>query len=917
MDPATDSPYNDARPTTFSAWSNSMISCREMPLRAAATLHQLSHTPPNGRNMHWIGLGCLAILLGCFRTAMAEEPLFPFVVSYDAPASVSNVSGWLQRPAGGQGFLREVNGHLATDAGPIRLWATNLCFNGCFPTQENALRVAARIASLGINCVRLHHMDSHSIWGKSPNKLTIDSDQLARLDYLIYQLKQHGVYVDINLHVSRWFDKAEGFGGRTERPHYDKGLDNFEPRMLDLQKKYARDLLTHVNPHTKTAYTDEPAVACVEINNENALFSTWNNGELDELPDPYAATFRGLWNAWLRKKYGDTAHVRQVWNVGDQPLGGEMLTNGDFSRPFGTPWSLERDDQTVCDATVRPDGPDGRPCLELVVKRSGRESWRPQLVQGNFPVAKGNPYTLTFSLRSDQPRSMHVNCMQNHAPWRHLGCSAAVKVGPKWKQYRFTFVASETDAKMRISFSGFVPGTHALSGVSLRPGGIVGLSANERLEDDGVQVVRRREMSVTPPVRNDFIDFLWDTENAYWPAMHRFLKEELKVRPLVIGTQLGYSPVHIQAKLDFLDNHAYWQHPHFPGKPWDMNNWTVRNTALVNSPGGTLTSLAARRVAGRAYTITEYNHPQPNQYAAEGFVMAAAFGAFQRWDGIFSFAYSHNEHYEPKRIESFFDIKGETPKLVHMPACVAMFLRGDVAPAKELLTAVLSPEAERNMLRESLNAWSLTTDRFGLESRQSLLHAIALDVKNTSAATPAVPPLAKEANRFVSDTGELCWDLTRPGAGYFTVNTARTKLFTGFVAGRTFELGNVRLAIGPTQLDWATVSMVCLEGPGFDRPGRILVAASGLAQNQGAKLERRGRENVTLGRQWGSEPVMCEGVPLRVTLPVTAARVKVFPLDPSGGRQVAIPATDVGGKAEIALEPKYRTLWYEIELAGP
>src|SRR5208283_3135369 len=119
-------------------------------------------------------------------------------------------------------------------------------------------------------------MDNHSIWGDSPNHLTIDPKRLERLDYLIFQFKRNGIYVDINLHVSRWLGVAEGFVAQKQRPNYDKGLDNFEPRMIDLQKKYARDLLAHVNPYTDSRYAAEPAVAFVEINNENALFSQWS-----------------------------------------------------------------------------------------------------------------------------------------------------------------------------------------------------------------------------------------------------------------------------------------------------------------------------------------------------------------------------------------------------------------------------------------------------------------------------------------------------------------------------------------------------------------------------------------------------------------------------------------------------------------
>ena len=46
-------------------------------------------------------------------------------------------------------------------------------------------------------------------------------------------------------------------------------------RLLQLQRDYARKLLTHYNPYTKSEYRNEPAVACVEIVNENSLVEFW------------------------------------------------------------------------------------------------------------------------------------------------------------------------------------------------------------------------------------------------------------------------------------------------------------------------------------------------------------------------------------------------------------------------------------------------------------------------------------------------------------------------------------------------------------------------------------------------------------------------------------------------------------------
>ncbi len=880
---------------------------------------------------------CLGLSVVCDSVFAADHPpLFPFVVSYEAPQNITNISDWLERPAGKHGFVRASGGRLvvATAQGerPIRFWATNLCFEGCFPDKQQAERLAARLARLGINCVRMHHMDNYSIWGRSPNKTIIDAEKLDRLDYLIYQLKQHGIYTNINLQVSRWLDEKEGFPHRQLRPTYDKGLNNFEPRMIELQKKYARDLLTHVNPYTKTAYVNEPAIAFVEINNENALLHDW--GALDNLTDPYATTYRKLWNKWLRNKYGSTDKLRKAWNVIDAPLGEEMLRGGDFSVPLPGPWSLETDKQTKVQWSVEHDLPGGRRYLRIVVERLGEVAWRPQLSQSGFAVKKGQPYTLSFSIRSGKPGTIRVNCMMAHDPWERLGLDAEIAVGPEWRKVTHTFIADRDDFPARLTFTSLKPGTYELAEVSLRPGGSYGLEKGQTLEDDTVAVPRRGQSTLTETGRADFADFLWETERDYWWGMYRFLKEELKVQSMVAGTQLGWSTPHIQAGLDYIDAHSYWQHPRFPGRPWDPANWTVNNSALVNSPPGTLGGLANRRVLGMPYTVSEYNHPEPNQYSAEGFPMIAALGAFQGWDGIFSFAYSHNADFEPRRIAAFFDIKSVTPKLVHMPACAAMFLRGDVTPANKSLAVPLPPEAERQRVRQDLSARRLSAADFGWDSRYCLLHGVGVDLgpraravyagTNKDSTTTSGPistraderslpaQLPADLKQFRSDTGQIIWDVSQPSAGYFLVDTPRTKLFTGFVRSRVFELGNIKLKVGPTRLDWATVSMVCIDGQGFDKPGRILIAATGLAQNSGAQLEQLPGGNVTLGNRWGNEPVLCEGIPAEITLPASATRVKLFALDESGNRRDSIPVGQKENRALLALDPKHATLWYEV-----
>jgi hypothetical protein len=228
--------------------------------------------------------------------------LFPFVLPWDdASHSAPNVSAWLDKPAGAQGFVTARDGHLFAGRNRIRFFGVNVAFGGNFPSHADAEKIAARMAKFGINCVRFHHMDT----GTAPagllktDRLTLDREMLDRLDYFIAQLKKNGIYADLNLHVGREYP---GFAKWDGAPGYFKGVDNFFPPMIAQQRDYARALLAHVNPYTGASYANEPAVALIEINNENGLVNEWNNGALDAMPDPYAADLRRQWNEWLAKK---------------------------------------------------------------------------------------------------------------------------------------------------------------------------------------------------------------------------------------------------------------------------------------------------------------------------------------------------------------------------------------------------------------------------------------------------------------------------------------------------------------------------------------------------------------------------------------------------------------------------------------
>ncbi|HEX8204081.1 MAG TPA: carbohydrate binding domain-containing protein [Isosphaeraceae bacterium] len=831
----------------------------------------------------------------------AAAPLFPFVLPWDDDRpGVTDLSGWLDRPAGRHGPVVTRDGHLYAGPDRLRLFGVNLCFGANVPRPEDAEKVAARLAKLGINCVRFHHMDSQ----RAPNGLlaadgrTLDPGQLDRLDHLIARLKERGIYADLNLHVSRNYPDAPPW---PDGPSFFKGVDNFVPRLIAWQRQYARDLLTHRNAYTNSRYADEPAVALVEINNENGLLSEWWGGRLDEMPEPYAAELARQWNAWLEARYPDAAALRTAWGAKDEPLGAEMLVNGDFAQGQ-RPWLLEQ--HGTARAAVRAAGdPKG---VRIEVRQPGQQNWHVQWVQGAPRLRGDQPYTLAFRARADGPTRIRVNAMQAHAPWQHLW-SAEVPLTTAWKEFRFTFEPSESEDDARITFTGFGAraGAVELAEASLPPGGALGLAPGEA--PGKIAIVRKRDFaSRTAAAQRDWIRFLYEVERRYWTGMARFLKEDLGVKGLVVGTQMGWSPFPIQAQLDVIDSHAYWQHPEFPGRPWDPANWTVANIPMTGAAdGGTLPRLALSRVAGKPFLCTEYNHAAPNTYGSEAFLLLSAFAAVQDWDGLFAFAYSHRcDDWDRGQIPSFFDIDQHPTKLVTLAAASALFRRGDLLSPRGRVVAPADHEQVIEALRRS-GPRALGAGTFGVSRAEALRGPVGVTLPGAAAGSAAA---ADPAPR-----GRFSW--WRDGPGVVTIAAPRSKAVIGSIDAGPFDLDDgVIVAPEPNRQGWAAITLTVMEGTDFSSPGRLLVTATGYAEN--TAMGWKDAAQTSVGRDWGRRPSLVEGIPATITLPVAAARIRAWSLDERGGRRDEVAARPVQGHALLAIGPEHRTLWYEIEI-GP
>lgn len=813
--------------------------------------------------------------------ATAHAELFPFSMPWDdASANLTNLSSWNHKPAGKFGPVRVEQGHLFAGSERIRFLGVNIVFGAAFPTRDEADKMAARLARFGINAVRFHHLDSRP----APDGLlqkdmkTLDPAQLERFDYFVSALKREGIYSNINLHVGRKYPGFADWGDDT--PKYWKGVDLFFPPMIAMQKDYASSLLHHRNPYTGNRYAEESAVALVEINNENGLIREWQQGNLDGMTEPYLGELNRRWLSWLKKRYRNSAGLRAGWGGRERELGRDMLGERINVRGSESGWNLQLQGGAQAQLEEEESG-----ALRLDLQKSGNENAHIQLHQGQLNLKGEEPYTLGLRLRADRPMKLAVTVMQGHAPWQRLW-SQEISVTEDWQSWRPTFalIKAEENARFTITGMGQKQGKLWLGGVTLQPGGILGLRPGEGLDSDTISVPKTSDFaSLTPQGQRDWLTFLWETEAAYWQGMHAYLRDELGVKAPIIGTQVSYSPAPIQGALDVVDGHAYWQHPRFPGKPWDGENWQISNSPMAGvSTGGTIPDLALRRVPGKPFVVTEYNHPAPSLYQAEALPLIAAWGAMQDWDGVFVYSYgSHTRNLNPGWISGYFDSQANPVKMASLISSAALLRRGDVTAPPARMGAVADTPRWIEAMRMT----------------GKLAGADALGAARTSAL---YGPVSLAGETTVRST-ELNWGATS------TIDTLRSKAVIGARAG-VISLSGLDFELLDSQ-KWGVLSATVLEGKDFATPGRILLSALGRVENTGQKW--RDDKKTSLGRDWGQAPVLAEGLAARIVLPVAANRVDVWALDERGNRREALPVSG-SDHAVIELDARYRTLWYEV-----
>jgi hypothetical protein len=326
---------------------------------------------------------------------------------------------------------------------------------------------------------------------------------------------------------------------------------------------------------------------------------------------------------------------------------------------------------------------------------------------------------------------------------------------------------------------------------------------------------------------------------------------------------------------------------------------------MVNAPErSTVMTLGRVAVRDKPFIVSEVNHPYPNEFASEGIPILAAYGAFQDWDGIFWYSFSHSEPstWKPSP-PGFFDIRQDPGKMAQTAAAALLFERGDILPARQTVNRSYSPAQVAAGLRLAAREGPFFTP--GFPPLLPLVHGTRVAGFELEAQYPTLPV----GEKLLSDTGELTWFVQPPGQGLVVVDSPRTQSVIGYVQHHTPKTRNLLVEPGTP---FCAVSLQSLDNNPIGKAPRLLLTAVARVSNQGMVWN----EKRTTTTETGTAPVLIEPVTGSLTLrnlaPARAVRLQA--LD-GGGLPLGQPFNATGTpEAWRTVLGAPATVWYLVHV---
>lgn len=838
-----------------------------------------------------------------------------------------------EAPAGMHGMLGTTDdGRFRfADGTPARFVGVTLEWSACLPDSAQAVVMAARLAKLGVNLVRVRYFENTFAWGAAISVLdpvadfrALHPERMRRFDWLVHQLRAHGTYLYLTLQSARAPLGSDGFGELADSSLWlGAGLYHLYPQGRATLKSHARLLLDHVNPFTGRAYRDEPAVAMIELMERGSILSLWRQGFTDHINGAYRFSFDHarrldtLFAEHLTTRYGGDDALAAAWRVSAPPGGfPNVVQEGSFEGDFQRYWEAGSfDGPTVTPILTQNDSvPDGDVAMTLRVRNTAGTITQAYLRQ-DVPLEYNTLYRLSFRARSSNAAGRSVALLAYETTdGSFAGLQSVVSVSNSWGAHEATFLTPRVmNGPVAIYlFFGDIDDDLSIDDVQLRAIEPGGLQPGEHPADATVQRVPHgstANLLLSTRRIEDQSEFMIGLDRDLFADLRRYVRDSIGARQPITGAAHYWASnmmeVAAQRSMDFTNVSAGWD--------WIESRDSgihLRNTSQLRQDHAAAIYELSAFANDRQPFVASFAQPHPNRYLAESMTMLPAYALHQGWDAILFDVWTDDRTFDTiSHITSseYHELAKNPVANALLPAIAAMFREGLVAPARGTIR-LQHTRRQIAQIPRFYWAWGKHAAPAWIPGFAPAVSRIVHDSLDASGFTQVgdisfPPTLDGEAS---TDTRQVRWEFAE---GVLSIDAPHVQAATGHLS-RSAGISLTQLDVEVlSSTETATAVWIALDSTRtLEDAGRSLLVLTTRTEPAGLRWSDT---STVVG--WGTGPMLLEPMRarLRFTFESPVGRLLVTPLD-SSGRPVADTLAVAPDGSILIDQARTRAQWYEV-----
>ncbi|MCX7930497.1 MAG: hypothetical protein N2663_07240 [Chlorobi bacterium] len=870
--------------------------------------------------------------------AQPLQNTFDWTIDPWKPLDNTFIPGLPARSTADKGRISIADGKLVyPDGSRARLYGVTIAGPAVFPDSAQAIAIAQRLRSLGVNLVRLTYFDyttyndASIITRSSTSSRGFDSTMLRRFDWFIAQLGQQGIYVSLVLRSARQARRDDGIVGWDSVWYAGRIYSYFLSGYQMVVRDFVRDLLSRRNQFTGIPYRDDPTIAIVELDQDNSLFTQWYINAVfpiqqgGQLSFQHSRMLDSMFVRFALAKYRSAQGVQAAWHMTPRTTA-NVISNPSFEDAFDNTWQLTVRGDALGIAERDPlDKKDGNYSVRIRIAQQGTESFSifyrniaPQLQRYAL-------YRIQLWARTDAARRFVTFAIGNF--------SIRDTLRQQWKEYTYTFRSNvEGPSEFYVALGGAL-GDVWIDNVRVSAIEEPALVSGESLSTYTVARSRYNQHSVHSLARwRDNLEFYQTLTESWFEWMNRLIKDTLRCRVLVApgNQQLLLNDIYASRLLDLPSVGTGWDSPYrrITGATSDSAWYILNDPQLGHRFGGLIYVPARARIAGKPLMLDMFTIPYPHASLSEMTILMPAYLAYQDADVYILAYYAYNrsslattwvrDRYGPNGVGTIthYELAGNPLILSALPISSFVFRNNLISPARETLLLEQTREALNYPPYNQNGAFFLAS---GADSRIPLFRRIAIDSFNASLQSyqphREIPALADQANVNIadlrSDTDELLWNANDT---VLLIRTPRYRAASGVLRGKILDISGINsLTVERLDGGWiGSIEALSLDSLSLDSTRVALLSVLTRVCAKGAIWSG----DSSTYRGWGSEPMQMEGMNATITWRHTADSLIVIPLDSSGrpisGRARGIAKTP-SGRFRLTLDQRAdRAVWYTL-----